>query len=336
MNHNIPLFYHSSSVLFLDDDPEILNGLSTSIDKKFPFILSENPQKALDYLKKHSLDTRDFSPAIIEENHDVTLQGTGNVETFDIDFAKLHGDLSASDRFGKVLVAVIDRHIPAFDGLEFCRVVKEEFQLPVKIILLTGATTLDEAIKAFNEKRIDAYIPKTPSLAPMADKMNQLINQLAWQQFYETSKNLAGLLVHKLKHISTPAFVDAFKDARESNDIVEFYLYDSAGSFLMFDALGNAKLFLVRSEQDFETMLSLAEDNEASDSVINDLKQRKQFPFAESRKSNLTLSDDQWDRAMVPMKKLDGSKVFYAVIPFSGPNKIINFDYYVNEIWANL
>ena len=80
-------------------------------------------------------------------------------------------------------------------------------------------------------------------------------------------------------------------------------------------------------------MLSLAEDNEASDSVINALKQRKQFPFTESRKSNLTLSDDQWDKAMVPMKKLDGSKVFYAVIPFSSPNKIINFEERKHPQW---
>lgn len=334
MSNHIPLFYHPTSTLFLDDDRSIISSLSGNIDKHFPFILEENPQKALEYLKSHYFDTKPFSSGIIEENHDVNIKAESNVETFDIDFAKLHGDLSSPDRFGKMQVIVIDRHIPAFDGLEFCRIVKEKFQLPIKIILLTGATTLNEAVQAFNEGKIDGFIEKT-TIHVMVEKVNDLIQKLSWKQFCETSKNLAGLLISKMEHIRTPAFIEAFQKARESNNIVEFYLFDSAGSFLMFDQAGNGKLFLVRSGGDFDMMLALAQDSDASDSVINDLKQRKQFPFTESRKSNLTLSDERWDSVMIPMQRLSSSDVFYAVVPFSG-YKIASFDHYVNEVWVNL
>ncbi len=335
MNTNIPLFYHSSSVLFLDDDPGILKGLSTHVDKRFPFMVQENPQRALDYLKLNCVHPRDFSSDILEENPEMDAHVENTMETFDVNFSKLHSNLKLHDRFGKVQVAIVDRNIPAMDGLEFCRLIKEQFQLPIKIILLTGATTHQEAIKAFNSGKIDAFVAKTLPFSQMIAEVNHLVNRLAWEQFQETSQNLAGMLSHKIQYINHPAFAKAFEKAREANGIVEFYLYDSSGSFLMFDREGKASLFLVRSGEDFEVMSQIAQDSDAPESVLKDLEKRQGFPFNEAQRADLSLAGEQWQDAMVPMQKLEDSDVFYSVAPLSDW-RVASFEQYVNEIWPKL
>ena len=331
MKTHLPLFYHPSSVLFLDDSQNMLTSLSMKVDKDFSPVLQQNPQEALKYLKSHHLDPTNQSAFVIKENEEVCPDAeNSHVETYDIDFSSLHDDLISPQRFQKVQVAVIDRHIPAMDGLEFCRLIKKEFKFSIKIILLTGATTIDQAVEAFNCGLIDAFIQKSSSSDKMMIEINKKINELAWQQFQENSQQLTGLFNHKLSHNANPNFCELFKKIREENGIVEFYLYDSSGSFLMLNKQGESTLLLLRSKADFEMMDELADDSGASNKVLAGLRNQSLFPFS-SANNPLLLEGKEWDKVMVEMHPVPNQDLFYAIVPFTDI-KAVSFERYINEM----
>ncbi|OGT50845.1 MAG: hypothetical protein A3F17_09255 [Gammaproteobacteria bacterium RIFCSPHIGHO2_12_FULL_41_15] len=327
------LFYHPTNVLLLDDDRKFLNLLATKVDKIFPFVLEEDPSRALDYLKTHSYNLSQMAPQIARQNFDhlsIDKMSAG-VESYDVCMSALRGDLSASGRFKKIVVVVVDRYMPAMDGLKFCQIVREQYRLPVKLILLTGATQVDEAIQAFNAGKIDAFVEKrTPK--ETLKQLNQQLHTLAQQQFSEISEYLMGFLSHQFSHIKDDNFCELFDKIRESEQITEYYLLDTSGSFLLINQAGQTKILLVKLDHDFEMMYDLAKDSGAMRNVLQALKDRQQYPYMASNTRSLSLKNDQWESVMVPMSKIPGREIFYSIIERPRFN-VMGFDQYIGEIW---
>lgn len=314
----LPLLYHPTSVLLLDDNVHFLNTLSMKIDVHFPVVSENNPHHALEYLKAHCCNPKQLLMELTHENYEACSARKPEAETYDVDFSMLRGDLTTLDRFKKIHVVVVDRHIPSMDGLEFCRLVKQTHRLPVKLILLTGATTMSEAVAAFNDGKIDAFIEKGP-LSSMIDQVNNTIARLAWQQFQALGEYGASVLTRKIEHIMDPDFCATFNSIREAEQIVEFYLFDSSGSFLMLNQRGDVKLFFVRLAQDFTDAYDVAQNSNASPIVLEKLRDRSHFPFINSPlgQDYFSLSGSAWDSAMVEMRAIPGKEMAYAVIHLS-------------------
>ena len=133
---NLPLFYHPTNVMAIDDDRSLLNALSAGINQMFPYVLKNSPIKALDYLQTHVYDLRSLSESISESYE--TLAGSETVETIGIHFSTLRERLDNPDRYKKIVVIITDQMMPEMKGLEFCKKMRE-MNYPVKLILLTGA-----------------------------------------------------------------------------------------------------------------------------------------------------------------------------------------------------
>jgi len=137
---------------------------------------------------------------------------------------------------------------------------------------------------------------------------------------------------HQISHIFDENFYDQFDLIRKKQHVVEFYLIDSAGSFLFLDKEGKPKIFLVRKEEDFEGMYDLAKDSGALREVLQSLRDRQQFPFTPSGMGHLSLKGDAWNSIMVQMHKIPGRELFYSMIDVVDLN-ILGFNQYRNEIW---
>ncbi len=313
MNTSLPLLYHPTSVLFLDDDPKLLKSLALKLNPALPFVLYKDPESALEHLKKSYFDDNDIAKDLIDQNEDsYSDPENASSHVCNINFAALYGNLASDHRFKKIRLVVVDRHIPKMDGLKFCQLVKEEYKLPVKLILLTGATTLSEATDAFNQGKIDGFVEKS-SQPEMFDKLQELIDRLVWQQFEKTSQRLMGILSSQFPQIGQAAFAQAFEQIRKDQGIVEFYLRDSSVSFIMLNKMGHAKILIVRQEEDFKEAYALAQDIGASQSILDSLEKRSHFPFKTTQKNYFLLKDDEWEACMVDMQRIPNSNLFYHI-----------------------
>ncbi len=311
--HTIPFWYHPTTVLALDDDSRFLNLLKGSIDPAFFTAVETDPHKALAYLKRHSYDTNQLSGQLMEQNFDATPNNQ-QAETYEINLNQLKPHVFVADRYQKTVVCLVDRDMESMDGLEFCRMVKETENLCVKLILLTGVTTMGEAVSAFNEGKIDAYIEKRNKESTIK-QVNEFLNKLARQQFEEMSQLIINKgLSSSFAHLSDPIFYETFNRVREAEGSVEFYLLDATGSFLLIGREGQGKILLVHADSDFEVMRTIADESDAPNEVLQALENRKQYPMVFLHEVSTELTGASWLEVMAPVTEIKDQKLFYSLI----------------------
>ena len=323
----IPLMYHPTNVVLLDDDPKILNDISLIIANDIPYVVDDDPQQIMEYLKTHTYH-RDALSALITKEASETRPGA---EAFIVDFSQLLAMLVSPERFKKCVYAMIDRAMKRIDGLDFCRKVRSAKFL-VKLLLFTAQTTSEDAVEAFNQKIIDGFLVKEGDPDKIAQKINDYIREYTWLQFVDLGEALTGLLSHVLKPLSDEQFINIFETIYRRYKIVEFYLLDSSCSFLIIDALGKAKQLFVRNDADFKECYEVAKDNKAPYEVLQALRGRQMFPYTEDDMGYAEYQSDAWDNIMVAMDKVPGRELYYAVV--DRPNvKVFSFHKYQQEIW---
>ncbi len=307
--HSIPVIYHPSTVLALDDDPIFLNSIRATIGKEMPYLTEENPENALRYLQQHSYRDDALSSLLVQPNFDHFTEPS-STETFDVDFNKLQSELNSPQRFNKVTVAFIDQSMPKIDGLTVCRTIRNQ-NLLVKLVLLTGNAGTADAVDAFNEGIIDAYIPKDhPNLK---EAISSHILQYSKQQFIDISLSLFGMISQSLAFLQNPEFLSLFDQIKETHHITEYYLLDSSCSFIIFDADGKASLLFVRHDNAFHEVHEFTFD-QLPDNLLNMLEQRKGFPMTRKKEGYLDLTSDAWEKSMVSMTKIGKTDSYYALV----------------------
>ena len=104
---------------------------------------------------------------------------------------------------------MIDRRMKSIDGLKFCETLRKQ-NLLIKLILFTGYTTKDEAVKAFNQQIIDSFMVKEGDPGKAAKEINLRIHEQMWKQFIDMGETLTGLLSHVLKPLHDGDFIKLF------------------------------------------------------------------------------------------------------------------------------
>ncbi|HYF98112.1 MAG TPA: response regulator, partial [Coxiellaceae bacterium] len=143
----IPALYHPTCVMLIDDSETFLMSLSLGLDEDIPCLTRSNPRAALEELK-----SRLFQPS----------------------FTSLESLLANPNRFNEVGVAVVDKSMPAIDGLELCAQLDHS---RIKTILLTGVADVTPALHALQTGIIDAYINKGELSA--LHKLNHTIKEFS-------------------------------------------------------------------------------------------------------------------------------------------------------------
>jgi len=328
---HIPLLYHPTNVVLLDDDPKFLNNISLLLPYDMPYVLDSDPQKIMHYLKTHAYEPDTLSALVTEQVFD-RPDNESTHETFVIDFSKLQETLNLPMRFKKSTVGMIDRFMQSIDGTDFCRAIQKN-ELPIRRILFTGKTNADEAVNLFNHKVIDGFLVKQ-SGDMLAENIATTIYQHSWQQFLDLGKSLGGLLSHILKPLSDEQFIKIFNRVRQQYAVIEFYLLDSSCSFLLLDAKGHAKQLLVRNNQDFKDCYDIAKDSEAPYGVLQALRDHQMFPYTKNPMGYARLQGDAWDEMMVAMEKIPGRELYFTII--DRPDiEAYSFEKYLQEEWPN-
>ncbi|OAI50513.1 hypothetical protein AYO37_01015 [Opitutia bacterium SCGC AG-212-L18] len=328
----IPIYSFPTTILFLDDDINYLKHLSLHLPHdRFSFRLYNNPEKAFDYILTNYKTTSDqknyWRPAdpIHLDSHVV-----------EINIPILYQKCFDQNRFHALSTVIIDYDMPSINGLDFL----EKIQFPgIQKILLTGEADAHVAVEAFNKGLIDQYLRKQdPNLETL------LINAISKSQtcyFEHLSFPLIDALSHNTNHPSAlleKEFENYFYETLKSNNIIESYLLDTVGSYLMLTSSNKIIILHIQNEDqtksyylDIEGLDPEYFTDEEKASIKNGDKIFCYRSFNEQRHPDPTL----WKQYYLNAQRIKGNNKFYCSIEKDSKNldlkKINSFNLYTKH-----
>ncbi len=268
-------FYHPTSVVFVDDSTDFLLNLSLQLDSQLAFRLFSSPQIAVDWINSQSERLASNTDSLFSPYRYSFEEHLRSHKVIDVNFEITEKLMLDADRFKRVAVVVVDYDMPAMDGLEFCRQIKDK---NVKKILLTGKADETVAVKAFNNGDIDRFIVKQSANA-IAD-LNNEIAKLQHKYFASLESHLlSAITVKSHQFLQDAIFENVFLETCDQFGIVEYYVTLEPQGILMIDRNGSAYLLLVMEDENLAAHFEIAEAQGATAEMLAILKAGKHIPY---------------------------------------------------------
>tara|TARA_Y100000588_G_scaffold341176_1_gene385064 strand:+ start:400 stop:1518 length:1119 start_codon:yes stop_codon:yes gene_type:complete len=309
----IPVCYHPTTILSVDDDMDFLKLLSMQMYDKLSFLCFDSPEKALDYAKSY----HDYNPFIERCTRTDDSKTTFN-------FSAIRNEIYNADRFKEICISVTDYDMPYKDGIELIRTLefKPEISQYTNIIL-TGKIS-DE----FKEKLVGLglsgeYIGKDDP--QYINKLLDLIeNRLA--RIFQTYSYMPARALSNDPEENTSCFFDGgfakiLNKHIKDNNVCELYLFDKQGSYLFLDKDANLSWMFVRNDTGIENSVKLAKQYSAPKAVIQALEDKSHILSLYENEDFKIRKEIDWDKYLLPAKvfETDGTYLnfFSNLVPAS-------------------
>lgn len=327
---SIPTCYFPSTVVFVDDSREFLMNFTLQLDDSLAYRIFDTPYGALDAIYAQQKQSEHLSQRCVSEYLESNTWPMTN-QTVNVDLAAIHYEAYNPQRFAEISVVVVDYAMPGMNGLEFCRRIENS---SIHKILLTGQADERTAIEAFNQGIIHKFIQKNDP--NVTEQIMHCIHQLQRRYFQQMSDMVTRMLaVNSPNCLQDAKFAEFFRQLRHDNNIIEFYLTENSGSFLMLDRFANPSYLVMKNQQDLKLHYDLALDNKAPQEVLDYLSSGEKIPcFWQSQGYQSEWTD--WSACLVPAQKLEcGETYYYAYLKNNIPfdirrNKIFSYQEYLD------
>jgi hypothetical protein len=140
------------------------------------------------------------------------------------------------------------------------------------------------------------------------------------QYYLELSSQITETLAKTGQPVSCltdPAFVDLFEKVCQEHKIIEYYLIDNHGSFMMLDKNSKATFLVIKDEAEMQNLTEFAEYEHAPQDVIDALKSREKMPFF-FEEEDFDMPPKEWGGLMNKAALLNGLKQYYYVVTNQG------------------
>lgn len=332
---HIPICYFPTTAVFIDDEPNLLDNFKIKLGRTIPVKTFQRPTEALEFFQANP--TEPIARELMSSGDHIYDHLTTNVDLRAIDQQVYH-----PERFQDITVVVVDYAMPDMDGLTFSRALRKLKKKNIRIILLTGEADHSLAVEAFNLGVIDQFILK--SVSQMSQVVTQAIRDQQMKYFekqsedvlnssYEQSRKLEAML-------SDPAFMALFKKLCEDRKIVEYYLLESEGSYLLMDEKGKGSIFVIKSQEAIDDYYDLAVHGEdVPASVLDSLKTYSHVPLFYLG-SDLRTPPEAWGPYLHAATKLVGDNgvgYYYALLDDAEDRglkaeKIVTYNQYLHQL----
>lgn len=280
----IPILYHPTTITIIDDDPALLNNLMLSLSAHFKCRVFSSAIEGKDSLiKDHKkLHQNKYLKISCEDLTAVTV---------DLKISDIYKEIYNDGRFSPSVVAILDYDMPDMNGLALAKELKDKIP-NIKIIMFTGEATHETAISGFNKNEINRFIQKnTPNYE---EKLISYIYQLTLDFFVQSFAGVLDYVKNRKGHpLQDSDFIAIFNQIAEQNNIVEYYLLDDSGSFLMLDEEGKPTWLTVRTEADMQTYHELAEGDNASRDILEALNKKEKIVVFSTENTSIP-SFEKW------------------------------------------
>lgn len=323
--------FFPTHVLFLDDNVNHLNSVASEVNefKVVPELFSNSVQ-ALNYL------TNVYNVSFTKEHFLVSHEDPEYAHgMIDIDLRAIHKLITNPKRFRDLSVLISDYSMPEMHGLDFLTNIKE---LRIKKMMLTGEAEATVAVKAFNNGLINKFIRKDAE--NFSYELNSALDQLQEEYFADITNIIIETIINDSNYAATclkhPDFAKCLQQIIEQHEIIEYYLLDEHGSYLLADLDGNLSIFAVKSQESLAEFHLFAKEDAAPE-VTTALANKTHLPFFYSQQ-DLAAPPAAWAEYLYPAQAFGAHKPFYYAlitdvarhIPDLG--KIVSFKDYLENL----
>ena len=282
---NVPPYQFPTTTLFLDDNHDFLLNFVLQLDEDVAYRLFESPTATLEYINNKSSEI-DLWKQTKEPHPQLT---------------SFHEPMYNMNRFSEVSILIVDYAMPEMDGLALCRQIAHT---PIKKILLTGKADEKLAISAFNEGLIQRYVNKSDFNA--AEQITNAIRELQFDYFQSISDIVMrrGWFTPPLC-LNNAAFAEMFYLFCRNKHIVEFYLIDLSGSFILLNEDRKPYFLLVKSKDEMALLAKKAAASGLNQTIITALYEGKKIPGTTS------LNNDNWYQSLLSAKTIESHGFVY-------------------------
>jgi CheY-like chemotaxis protein len=300
-----PLFYFSTTLVWIDDDINSLTVSSNLFKEKFNIKKFVDSLDAYNFLKNY-VPPLSSIPFITALSNDLELNNRPDHCPIDFNILKIPYLINYGEKSSEISLIVTDNNMPKMTGIELCKKIEH---LPTKIIMLSGETGQDMAVSAFNDGYIDKFIIK--SSQNINEELEKYINQLEKLYFIDKSNIfLACLEAEKLYPISDPSFMRYFSKWCIENCIIEFYLFDKNGCFLCVNKKNEIMFFVTYTDNalnEFEKYYLSQQEN----TLYEAIKWRKKIPFFGVGKELTDCKDKNPEKILFDFSIIEGREKYY-------------------------
>ncbi len=201
----------------------------------------QDPQEALNYI-----NTR--AAAQQQVNWEQENCFTPNSYALKLNVFSLHKQIYNPHRYAQISVVIADHDLTEkyMSGIEFCRRIEDK---NIQKILFTGQADRSFVIQAFNEGVIQRYLSKG-DVKDIKDILE--IVETAQQRYFMACTDSLNVALRSNPQfplaVLSEKFHQLFNRIVEQRNIVEYYLLDGLGSFLLVDASHKVQLLIVQNE----------------------------------------------------------------------------------------
>lgn len=289
----MPICYHPTTILLVDDDEHFTKLLSYSLADNAPIKTFNHPEDAVDFIKKEQTHT------IFTER---CLHETGRLLSININ--ALRNEIYNQNRFSEIILTITDYDMPSMNGFDLI----SQMSFPPEIqfysyILLTGKAIhdLEKRLNEFSLK--DSYIIKSdPNCVVQLSKLIKQKTQSMFQWYsYPCAQNLARDTKENASILFDFHFGLMFNQLIEKNNICELYLYDRQGSFLFLDRYANLSWLFVRNDEGMKNSIEMARRFKAPNYVIEALLSKEKILSLYELQDFENKKAINWDDYLLPI-----------------------------------
>ncbi|MEN8236010.1 MAG: response regulator [Pseudomonadota bacterium] len=317
-SQSIPSFYFPTQVMLIDDDPEYCRYMASNLSAGHVtnFVSSVHAPDGLDVLNACQ-EADELVAKFVSEADESEWEH----RAVDINIYDQYREIYNASRFNRFSVVVVDYEMPSMSGFEVCQQIESPY---IQKIVLTGEADEGLAIRAFNEGLIDHFIHKQSS--NLLEELEFAIQSAQHKYFCkltETITNAVTKHTHPVSAIAVPDFRDHFFRLTQQHNIVEYYLFESMGSFLMMDADGNHYGLFTSAPEQFEMVIDQAKLEDAPQNIIKDLRDFKRMLCFHHQEDIKLPQVSEWEKYLRPTQMIQGSTPYY----FAFDRGLIDLDY---------
>ena len=239
----LPGCFYPTEVIFVDDSESYLQALSMFFKDVHGILLKtfKDPQEALTYI-----NTRAAAQQHVNWEQENCF--TPNCYALKLNVFSLHKQIYNPHRYAQISVVIADHDLTEkyMNGIEFCRRIENK---NIQKILFTGQADRSFVIEAFNDGIIQRYLSKA-DIKEVKDILK--IVEAAQRRYFMTCTASLNVALHSNPQfplaIHSEKFHQLFQQIVEQYHIIEYYLLDGVGSFLLVDASNKVQLLVVQNE----------------------------------------------------------------------------------------
>lgn len=292
MKASIPLVYFPFTVLFVDDDTELLKIYNDSLGSRYNVRTVESAPDGLNIINEQALPKFHLLTGVTEDKTEIKLvEDTQEFSKIKVAFDRFLDIANDPDKYNKIGIAVVDYQMPKMNGIQLCEGITNN---ATKKILLTGEFDLSCAVTALNNKKIDCFIRKGEK-----DTMKNLaffVEQLRDKYFEDLTKSISStVIMDKWKFLKDASYIEFFYNLIEENKVCEFYFIDNNGNFLLINDRAEKSVLVRYDDESLNEFCNFFESESKIAHLINAVRKRELIPYFGINVDPVTVDLAKWE-----------------------------------------